>query len=233
MNRLSHLSLALSAAAAILAGLALYQVRNPAPVPVRATDDAPPVPGQPDRPIPKDPAVTNPPTNPGTDPELLARLDRFEERLAALEKRRGGGGPDSPKAELDRKSLETKILDGTLTPLERASAFQRLRLRWPSARTLEIARSMIDLLRVSEDAGVRFEICRQLSGLDYPEVGDEMLTRARTDKDEHTRAEATRALESFLDNPGVLQALETVKESDPSEFVRAVALDVLEYGRRR
>ncbi len=223
-------SLALSAVSLAVAGFALYASRRPVPQGAPADESAsrPPVPGT------GSSFPANPPPAIGTSPApvdraLLERLDRLDERIAALEKKKSSGGPDPEEEALGKKELEAMVLDGTKTPVQRVSALKKLRRHSPACRTIEVVRSMLDLLRVCEDATARMEICRQLAGVDYPEVVGEMLTRLRNDTDDRTRAEAAGVLESFIDEPGVLQALETAKESDPSERVRASAQDVLEY----
>lgn len=220
------------ALAAALAALRLARARPETPAVTQ-------VPAAPEGPRPRTgggagspPPVTAPPDD-ARWKALSERIDRLEEKLQELDRRAREPHNRAGDEPVDARALEAVVLDRVRTPAERAGALKKMRLRAPQARTIEIARSMIDLLRTCDDATVRAEICRQLFGLDYPEIGEEMMTRLRVDADEHTREEAAETLETFGDAPGVLQALEYAKEHDESPAVREQAAKTIAEIRAR
>ncbi|MCC6737755.1 MAG: HEAT repeat domain-containing protein [Planctomycetia bacterium] len=179
------------------------------------------------------PPPVQPPPDDARLNALSERIDRLEEKLQELDRRSREPKNRAGDETVDAAALEAVILDRVRTPAERVAALKKMRLRAPQARTIEVARAMIDLLRTCEDATVRAEICRQLFGLDYPEIGEAMLTRLRTDSDEKTREEAAETLETFGDEPGVMQALEYAKEHDESAAVREQAVKTIAEIRAR
>lgn len=190
-----------------------------------------------ERPAPRDPGpapVAGTPSPPAGDLRSLEeRVARIEEKIAKAEQAWNEFRQSREKTPIDRVALESTVLDRLKPPEARVSALKKLRWHAPEARTLEVVRSMLDLLRTSEDGAVRAEICRQLSGVEYPEVAPEMVNRLRSDADEETRKEAAEALLDFIDEPGVLQALEAAKQSDPSEDVRLQAVETIEKSKAR
>ncbi len=233
--KLAAAALAASAAALVVAAFALQAARSrPEAGPPVAGEPAPrPVAGTDGKPVPVDPPPVVPAPDDARLRAVVERLDRLEEKAEAFEKRWREARSMAGDEPVDAKALEGVILDRVKTPVERASALKKMRARAPQARTIEVARAMIDLLRTCDDATVRAEICRQLFGVDYPEVGAEMMARLRTDSDERTREEAAETLEHFGDDPGVLQALEYAKEHDESEGVREQAVKTLAEIRSR
>jgi HEAT repeat protein len=226
-------ALVASLAALALAGAAWVEARRPAPAVTAGggvTAAAPAKTGLQPLPDTSKPETGVPPPADDHLRAVTERLDKLEARLTVLERRRRDIAPAEP---VDVKALETVILDRVKTPAERASALKIMRSRAPQARTIEVARSMIDLLRTCDDGTVRAEICRQLYGLDYAEIGEEMLTRLRTDEDDVAREEAAETLETFADAPGVIQALEYAKENDESPAVREQAIKSLAEIRAR
>ena len=161
------------------------------------------------------------------------RLKKMQERISDLELRLEALRIANGQPQAEDAALKVFVLDVARTPAERVSAFRILRSRSAGICTRDVVLSILELLRSCEDAAVRVEICRQCSGLGFPEIRQEMLERLRTDPDEWTRVQAVATLSPLVGEPGVRAALEAASENDPSGRVRAQAAEALEPGGRK
>lgn len=161
------------------------------------------------------------------DDSSSAALRDIEKRLSALEGKPPPTERPPDEVGADAAALQAIVVDRTQTGTARVEALKRLRRMRPDGRTPEVAKSMLDLLQTSPDAEIRADICRNLSRVILPELGLALMTRLRADDDESTREEAAESLESYLDDMGVVAALEFARLNDPSELVRNQAAKTL------
>lgn len=189
------------------------------------------VPAPPPEPAPAPQAVEPPPRAPKA-PETPAPAPSLEKANEALKALLEADAARKAPSALEVAALQAKACDRAADPKERLAALQRLRGTDPDGRSLEVVRSMIDLLRTSPDGRIRADICRQLHKVMHEELKQALLATARTDGYPKAREEAAESLGPWAaDDPHVRQALEALLASDPDADVRQQARRSLE--RRR
>jgi RNA polymerase sigma-70 factor (ECF subfamily) len=171
-----------------------------------------------------------------------ARGRAQDERIAALEatvadlQKRATAAPeaasppaarpaDAPKADETAESLRRIVVDTTQTESKRLEAFAKLR-GMPSGFTPEVILAVRDIFRATAFAETRDAILRDLHNVKdetlLPEVRA-LFVAGLHDPDEKVRERAARDADAFASDAAVRQALETARDGDTSELVRARA----------
>ncbi len=166
--------------------------------------------------------------------EALAGRDQAQVELGQIAQRlrseRSSGPSPSSLADLrvtavDGESVEKKL-----------SALRALRGTRDEdgndGRSHDVVLSMIDIVRTSEDASVRADVYRQLSGVTDPSLLDSLFYSLANDTHFKVREEAAETLSDYLPDPEVERALEQAAENDENEKVRQEAYKSLRKRHR-
>ncbi len=130
--------------------------------------------------------------------------------------------PDPPDRQQIVAEAQAIVLDSSLTDRERLEALRRL---WPyregrqEALSGAVAVAAAEIAN-SDDPRVRAGVWSEMTGVGDPYLVQPLLDSLANDGDADVREEAAKALRTFLDEPGVREALEHAKNYDASETVR-------------
>jgi len=121
--------------------------------------------------------------------------------------------------------LREIVLDTTLTDWERWRAFYGLRYEHSldSGFDPELNAALVEIARSASNSGTRRSVWNWLSQVDDPGLVDPLLSTLASDPDEEVREVVVRALQQYLGQPGVVEALEGVLVTDTSPLVRSAA----------
>jgi hypothetical protein len=165
------------------------------------------------------------PAGRSADPAELARL---EKRLKALEESLGLGAealviPGVASTPEKVAEAQGTIRDPMADLRARTRALRSLWMGAPEARTWDVTRGLLDVLRAEQDAEMREEILTGLFGVTDPEWRYEFLRRLASDPEPRVRQAAAKVLGPLADDPEVTAALEAASRNDESEKVRKQA----------
>lgn len=156
-------------------------------------------------------------------PEQKAdRERRAKESLDALEKAKKAFGDLDAKVE----ELRRRALDRSLAEDERILALQKLRFL-PSGIDADVIQGMTAFFRETAQASTRDSLLRELHNTRTDEVKALFLEALRSDADEKVRVRAAGDIDTWRDDPAVVQALESARDGDSSEAVRKRAARTL------
>ena len=116
------------------------------------------------------------------------------------------------------------------TPQEQLAAFKQLRgKRLPdgSDARLGALAEMLLLAQISEDAGTRADVWRQMNGLTDPALLAPLQDALANDSSARVREEAVNSLAFFLPDPGAEDALRFAQENDADPAVQKQAAAAL------
>jgi RNA polymerase sigma-70 factor (ECF subfamily) len=130
------------------------------------------------------------------------------------------------------EELRRRALDRSLSDEERILALQKLRFMGNGIND-EVIRGMTAFFRETTLAGTRDAILRELHNRKSDEVKALFLEALRGDPDEKVRARAAEDIDTYRDDPAVVQALESAVSGDASEEVRRRAARTLESKGRK
>ena len=180
---------------------------------------------------------------PTDSPVDTDRLDLLEERLAELERAfsdgrnrpaptRGDLQIEDPVATAVRAEAERQrraqvqanassiILDATTTDGEKLAAHQTLR-RVEDAYTPAMVAELVRLGLESDVPRYRADTWRFFDGSSrLPELVPHLRTAVNTDPEPNVREEAAETLGEYLDEAGVVELLEWLRDNDPDPEVR-------------
>ena len=167
--------------------------------------------------------------------QINEQFQTFDERMTYLEAGMGQWADFRQEAMMEGRikadeeavaMFKQQVLDGNLSEGDRLRALRLLRSN--DARTPEVVKSMMDLVRTSDNARVRADIFRQLDGVTDPALGSTLVEFVTNDQSENVREEAAEALSSFAGDPTIRELLTHIAEQDPSKDVREEALESIE-----
>ncbi len=163
--------------------------------------------------------------------EIAKRLGALEAKLedVGLKANRAPvvlGGTAASETEEGRQANVSKgqaiAVDRSMSARDRLAALRELRSR--GGRSKEVTQAMIDLIRdPALDSRVRADIIRNLSGVDFPELKQTLLTVLQNDTDSETRSETVETLQVFYGDPAVHAAVVQVRDHDADAEVNAEA----------
>ncbi len=116
---------------------------------------------------------------------------------------------------------QAMVLDASLSDSERLDALKKLPSRSEELRSNAVVIAAVQIAMSSDESRVRAGIWRELAGVEDPYLVQPLLHSLANDPAENVRENAAEALvRSFLDEPGVRDALEYAAESEASEWLR-------------
>jgi len=116
---------------------------------------------------------------------------------------------------------QAMVLDASLSDSERLDALKKLPSRSEELRSNAVVIAAVQIAMSSDESRVRAGIWRELAGVEDPYLVQPLLHSLANDPVENVRENAAEALvRSFLDEPGVRDALEYAAESEASEWLR-------------
>ncbi len=123
-----------------------------------------------------------------------------------------------------------KVLDPAAEDAEKLAAWGALRRAetWGD----DVVDEMVRVAQTSTDAALRADVWRQADGRDRNvRLVGPMIDALRNDSASRVREEAAETLANYLEEPGVVSALQNAASNDPADDVREQARDSL--GKRR
>ncbi len=167
------------------------------------------------------------PTRIDVDDLLAWRLPEFVKEVESFVFPRPRSDPQPTRVE-----REEIFLDASRSEVERLEALARLYSPMNGRGGIEngsevlsnaVVLAAVQIALASENASVRANVWRRMSGVGDPDLIQPLLHSLSNDPDEDVREEAAKVLRDFLDEPGVRGALEYAGDYDISEAVRREA----------
>ena len=116
---------------------------------------------------------------------------------------------------------QAMVLDASLSDSERLDALRELPSGGVEVRSEAVVIAAVQIAMSSDESRVRAGVWRELARVDDPYLVQPLLHALASDPAENVREKAAEALvRSFLDEPGVQDALEYAAESEASEWLR-------------
>ncbi len=121
------------------------------------------------------------------------------------------------------------VLDTSLSEVERLEALAELSIYrghvegGAESVSDAVVVAAIQIALDSDNASVRANVWRRMAGVGHPYLIQPLLHSLSNDPDADVREEAAKVLRDFLDEPGVIEALEYSQNNDLSETVRKEA----------
>lgn len=153
----------------------------------------------------------------------------------AIQTRASLSASHPPKRKLPNKErvveLRNAVSDRNAGDEERLRALKTLRFLPKELGPHDgLGRELVFWIEDVVDPEIREDIVRQLHGAHVPELVRPLLELLANDPSEGVRSEAAETLSDYLGEPGVREALERARDSDPSHEVRDEAGDTLVRG---